>query len=778
MLAETLPAVTSNTLILQDLAFIVTGAAGAAIVAPRLKIPALPAYLIAGILMGVFNRHSPFLGEVETVAGLSNLGVTFLMFSMGLEFDFTKAKSLFVPALLAVILQFPPMLALGSGAASLLDLSRTEGFFIGGLLTISSTMVAAATLRALGHTERTYGRLTIAVIVLEDIAAIVLLAVLAGMGAGSGHGRVSGGGGVLNTLFLVGAFMTLLFTGGRLVLRRWLPTMGLEKFPESLAVVVGGLVMGVGLLSEKFGASGALAAFTVGAAIAQTKVASHIEHVAEPFRNLFSAVFFVTLGINILPETLLAAAPVAVPLALLMILGKSAAYWLGSFLGGQKPTTSLRMALNNAHIGEFSFVIAGIGEASGLTSKTVTATLSSVALISIFAHRPIVGSCESAIGFFRTRMTPQLRQAGDFYGNLLATVSGQFDRAMLWRVLRKPLSSAATHLLFFFTVLGCTHLLCDHAIGASETWMLAGVWLAAAAVSSIFVIALARNLEAMVMVLAETSFPHSHLNSRRGRAMGIVTGLLQAGVVTMMSLVILAFALPWMSGWRTLALLPFLALAVAAWFLRNVLSRAQSRFELLFIESFNLAAKTDEAGRRASSLHAQVRRHKWPLHLREHKIESGTRAANTRLADLNLRAASGAFVTAVQRDGHSAFAPAPETPLFPGDELMLLGTEDQLAKAVRMLSDPAPEGSDEGSGFLMDQVFVAHDSPFTGETLAGAALRRAYGVTIAGVQRGETQLLSPGPEFIIKANDILLVAGRVSDVIRFRETAAGGLREE
>lgn len=766
---------TSNAPILQDLAIIVTGAAGAAIVAPRLKVPALPAYLIVGILMGVFNRHATFLGEVETVAGLSNLGVTFLMFSMGLEFDFSKARSLIVPAILAVLLQFPPMLALGSGAAAVLELTRTEGLFIGGLLTISSTMVAAATLKALGHTERTYGRLTIAVIVLEDIAAIVLLAVLAGMGAGAGHRH--GSGGIMNTLFLVGAFMTLLFTGGRLVLRRWLPTMGLEKLPESLAVVVGGLVLGVGLLSEKFGASGALAAFTVGAALAQTRIATHIEHVAEPFRNLFSAVFFVTLGIGIRPETLLEVAPVAIPLALLMIAGKAAAYWLGSFLGGQKPTTSLRMALNNAHIGEFSFVIAGIGEASGITTRAVTATLSSVALISIFLHRPIVGSSEKAIAFFRRKMTPQLRQAGDFYGNLLATVAGQFDRAMLWRVLRKPLASAAIHLLFFFTILGCAHLLCVHAIDASETWMLAGVWIAAAAASSIFVIALARNLEAMVMVLAETAFPHSHLNSRRGKAMGIVTHLLQVGVVMMMSAVILTFALPWMNG-GLLALAPFFALAVAAWFLRNLLSRAQSRFELLFIESFNLAAKTEESDRRTSSLHAQVRRHKWPLHLREHKIEPGTRAANARLVELDLRAATGAFVTAVQRDGHSAFAPSPGTPLFPGDELMLLGTEDQLSKALSLLSAPAPEGSEEESGFLMDQVFVAHDSTFTGETLAGAALRRAYGVTIAGVQRGETQHLSPGPEFIIKANDILLVAGRVSDVIRFRDAASGGLREE
>lgn len=109
---------------------------------------------------------------------------------------------------------------------------------------------------------------------------------------------------------------------------------------------------------------------------------------------------------------------------------------------------------------------------------------------------------------------------------------------------------------------------------------------------------------------------------------------------------------------------------------------------------------------------------------------------------------------------------------------MLLGTEDQLDKAERLLSEPLPESEKQDAGFLMDQVFVAHDSAFTGETLAGAALRRTYGVTIAGVQRGEQQILSPGPDFIVKANDILLVAGRVSDVMRFREAAAGGLKEE
>lgn len=768
--------------LIQDFAVVVCAAASAAVLAPKLRLPVLPAYLLTGVGLGVLYRLRPdILGDVAAVESLSNLGVTFLMFSIGLEFDFAKARALLAPALLAVVFQSLLMFALGSAAASVMGLGGKEALFLGGLLSISSTMVSVATLRDAAHMERNYARLTLGVLIFEDIAAVALLALLAGLGAGvaAHHGAAkSTDASIASTLFFVGAFMTLLLAGGRLLLRRWLPTMNLEKRPEALAVVVGGLVLGTGLVAERFEYSPALGAFVLGAALAQSRVAKSVGETAEPLRHIFSAVFFVTLGVSVKPEALLEAAPIIVPLTVLLIAGKIITCWLGAFLGGQRPDSGLRMALNKAHIGEFSFVIAAMGEHAGVTGPRVTAVAAGCALLSILAHRPLAHGTERIIATFGRRIPPTLKQTAAFYSNLLTTAAGHFDRAMLWKLLRRPLSKSTFHLVFFFSLIGVAHLVCRQwptsETGTLPVWLAPTVWLTAALLALPFAVALTRNLEAMLMILTETALPRHTGNARGARTLGLVTNLLQFGVVTLLGLALLAFATPWLPG-SVAPVLLLAILALAAWLFRHALAKAQSRFELLFIESFNRAAREDETGRRAAELHKMVRRHKWPLHLREHKVAAGTRASGVKLAALSLREATGVFVTAIQREGVTVFGPDPETPIFPGDELMLLGGQEQLALAVARLSEPTTHHSDSGEGFLMDQVFVAHDAPFTGETLAGARLRRAYGVTIAGIQRGDVQHLSPGPDFLIKSGDILLVAGRIDDVLLFKKTAAGSL---
>ncbi len=773
----------SNSTILQDLAVVVVTAAGAALLAPRLRLPALPAYLLAGIALGRMNAGAgkPLLGDVDAVSALSNLGVTFLMFAIGLEFDFRKARPIFVPALLANLAEFIAMFALGGAAAALLGFTRTEGIFLGGLLGVSSTMVTLAALQDKGHLDRNYGRLTVGVLVLEDVVAVVLLVLLSGLGAtqgGFGHGSGAPVT-VWQTILYLGAFVTALLTLGRLGSLRWLPSLKLDEKPELLAPMVGGVVLGVGLLAERFSFSPALGAFVIGASLAETKMAARIGEVAEPFRNMFSAVFFVTLGVAIDPALLVRALPAIVPLTLLMMAGKALACWGGAFLGGQKSSGALRMALSKANIGEFSFVIAALGERAGVTGPEVTATAAGVALLSILLNRPLVRRTDAIVEGLGRRMPGQLRQAADFYGNLLAGLGARLDGATLWRVMRGPLSKVVFHFVFFVTIVVAAHMACLYlggqigellgVVGVSASRAPEAVWLLAGPVTLPFVVALAHQLEASLMLLSELAVGFS---AERGRAHGLVARLLTVVVMMVLSLIFLAFAAPWLPGLAPLALL--VLLAGLAWFFRGALGRAQSRFEVVFLESFNETARSEEAGRRAQLLQRMVKRHKWPLHLREYKVAPHTRAAGSRIGELDLRQRTGAFVMAQQRGGVTVFAPGRDAPVFPEDELMLLGTREQLDAASKLLGEETGDRPEE-EGFLMEQVFVAHDSPLAGESLAGIGVRRQYGVTVAGVQRGETQHISPGPDFIVKSGDILLVAGEVDSVTAFRKVAAGGL---
>lgn len=773
----------SQSTILQDLAVVVVTAATASLLAPRLRLPALPAYLLAGVALGRINAGSgrPLLGDLEAVSALSNLGVTFLMFAIGLEFDFRKARPIFVPALLANLAEFLVMFALGGATASMLGLSRAEGLFLGGLLGVSSTMVTLAALREKGHLDRNYGRLTIGVLVLEDVVAVILLVLLSGLGLKHGGGETAGAPAtVWQTILYLGAFVTGLLTLGRLGSARWLPRLSLDEKPDLMAPLVGGMVMGVGLLAERFAFSPALGAFVIGAALAETKSAGRIGVVAEPFRDMFSAVFFVALGVSIDPVLLLESLPVVVPLTLLMVAGKALACWAGAFVGGQKAGTATRMALSKANIGEFSFVIAALGERAGVTGPRVTAVAAGVALLSIMLNRPFVHRSEAIVVWLGRHMPAQLRQASDFYGNLLTGLGSRLDGATFWRVMRGPLAKIALHLLFFLTIVVASHMACLYLrpqleetlslVRLPADYATSVVWLAAGPVTLPFVVAFAHQMEAALLLLSELAVG---VGSVRARTLGFVARLLTILVMLALAMVFLAFAAPWLpGGLAPVALL--VTLALLGWVFRGALRRAQSRFEVLFLESFNEAARQEEAGRRAAMLQGMVKRHKWPLHLREFKVSPHTRAAGRRIGELDLRTHTGVFIMAQQRGGVTVFAPGRDSPVFPDDELMLLGTREQLEAASRLLGEETGDRPEE-EGFLMEQMFVAHDSPIAGESLAGIGVRRQYGVTVAGVQRGDVQNISPGPDFIVKSGDVLLVAGEVDSVMAFRKVVAGGL---
>ncbi len=765
--------------LINDLALVVLAASGVVVLATRLRITALPCHLVAGILLGVLNRRadSPILSDVNAVASLSNLGVSFLMFAIGLEFDFGKARALLAPAVLALIFQGVSMFAVGGFAAAAMGAGNTTAIFLGALLGISSTLVSVSSLTELGHMNRNYGRLTVGILILEDIVAILLLTILSGLGV-QGAGKESTN--VVGSVFLIGAFVVLVLTAGRLVLRRALESLRIDRSPESLAVIVGGLVLGVGLLSESFEYSPALGAFVIGAALAHAGFTHKIEQTAQPFRHLFSAVFFITLGTSIRPEAIWHALPVVIPLTFAVIFIKSLMSWLGAFLGGQRPASAARMAINKAHIGEFSFVLAALGERAGVTGPEVTAITAGVSLLTIIAHRPLVSRSDAIIAFFGRRTPAALRQAADFYGNLIAGVSARLDSATVWKVLRRPLMKTGMHLTFIGSAFGGAHLACAYLIpapeGVHDPLAATIVWAVAVIMGLPFVIALGRNIEAMVLILSEAAF-RGAVPPRHERAIGVIHRIIRFAAAAMTATLFILFATPWLPAGYTPVIL-LVAVGIPAWLFRSALSRVQSRFEILFLESFNRAARHEESDRRASLLHGMVKKHKWPLHLREAVIEAGTRAAGAKLSSMSLREKSGAFVTSVRRDELTVFDLAPDTPLFPGDELMLLGTREQLDIAAALLKEIAPEHTAPDAGFLMEQSFVAHDSVLAGETLAGARIRHAYGVTVAGVQRGDRQHLSPGPDFVVKSGDILLVAGRVEAVTAFRAVAAGGLAQE
>ena len=372
--------------IVNDLAWILFTAAVAALALHPFKIPLLIGYIVAGFLVGPHLGLWPALVELENVQELSELGVIFLLFYIGLEFDFGRLKRLIGPAFTALALQTLLMLFLGIEASRLLGLSVMDGWFLGGLFSISSSMVSVKLIRERGLIHRPHASLTIGVLVLEDILAILLLVLLAGMAA-EGTMNVQAIG---RSLLFIAIFTVLVFLIGKLGALRLTRFLVVRGTTELVTMAALGLIFLVGLLAYKFNFSWALGGFLAGAILSRSQLAEKIEQLTEPLRDLFSDYSLLQSGCSSIRALLLRYAPIIIVLSLVIIIGKFSSCWLGFFLAGRDPSEATRAALIKSQIGEFSFVIVSIGATHGATSSELQSIVSGVAFITILTTPTLI----------------------------------------------------------------------------------------------------------------------------------------------------------------------------------------------------------------------------------------------------------------------------------------------------------------------------------------------------------------------------------------------------
>jgi len=366
---------------IHDLTIIVVCAAAVSYVFSRFNWPVILGYLLAGVLVGPNPFYdSPILNR-ETVENLSELGVMFLMFYIGLEFDLSKLKSLLGSALPAVLLQTIGMIFLGVMTAPVFGWSSVNGLFLGGVLAISSTMVTFSVMREQGALSQSYGQLALGILILEDIVAIILLVLLAGVGETS----VFAWSDVGQSVFLVCVFVTVTYVLGKLLTPKLLSNLEKLASTEVVLLVIMALLMGLSFMADYFHFSIALGSFVAGAILANSILSHQIETFTEPFRHLFSAIFFVTVGMLIDPRILMEQWAPILLVAFLVIFGKVTTCYLGLGLSGQNLRSSFRAALSKAQIGEFSFIISKLGQSLGVTDPRFESLTVGVALVTILA---------------------------------------------------------------------------------------------------------------------------------------------------------------------------------------------------------------------------------------------------------------------------------------------------------------------------------------------------------------------------------------------------------
>ncbi len=756
--------------IVSDLGIVLAAAAIVALIFHRFKLPVIFGYILCGILLGPNLFPHSAINDLHTVNELSELGVIFLLFYIGLEFDLRKLQSLFIPAMTALVLQTIAMILLIMFFTPMLQWSPINSIFLGSLLAISSSMVTIQVLRSQGRIKHPHAQLAISILILEDILAILILVVLSGVAA---SGKFEWGS-VWKIIMFIGIFIVGIFYSGKLVAHRLINYLNKIGSLELITIFSIGIALGLSVLAHKFQFSMALGAFMGGAILSQSPLSDMIEKSNRPMRDVFSAIFFVSIGMLIKPELLLQDWKWIIVLSFFVLIGKILACWLGPFLGGHPSRSAFKSSIAKSQIGEFSFIIAGLGQTLGVTDERLLSFAVGIALITILTTPILSKNSESLFLLFSRFVPKQLLVVSQFYRSILDSISVDISNSQTIFQFKRPAFQIFRNFFIINGIILVAYFLANKLQNSTylNNYALSVqsiTWLCTALLLTPFLIGMIRNLNEIIMQIFESTF---QANENDQQIKFNIIKIFQK--LTLMVLIIIvggiylsASAAYFPSGTSLLIFLSLICIVVI--FFRGQISTIECHLEQMFIRTFEQKTETKEEIHRKETFNEISKKYPWPVKLCEAKIAPGTVACGQRIKDFDLRNQTGCTIIAVEREKFNFIHPSPEFPIFQGDKLTLLGTESQNKKSQTYLASKQNDVNEtkQNRSIKMDQVYLGSKSMLNENTLAAANIRKNFGVNVIGLQRGAEQITSPQADELLKSGDVLYVIGDENSINKF-----------
>ena len=654
--------------LIQDLALIMASAAVATVICQRLKQPVVLGYILAGVLIGPNTPPFSFVSNKEEIRTLAELGVILLMFSVGLHFSFRKLKEVGGVAVVAALVEIAGMFFVGQRLGKFLGWAPMEALFLGAILSISSTTIIAKVLESMGLLRPGFARLVFGILIVEDILAIAMMGMLTSFGT---TGQMSWVGAGENLLKLVAFFVSVAVVGFLLV-PRLIRLASRTRMEEVLLITVLGLIFAGAILAERLGFSVALGAFLVGAVLAEVKEVNRIERMVAPVRDLFSAIFFTSSGMLIsFALTPIGAAEVAL-IAVVVVVGKIIFSTMGALLGGADLRTAVRAGMSLAQIGEFSFILAGLGMALGVAGERLFSVAVMVSALTTLTTPYLIRGSEGAAQWLEQKGPRWWVDFWKFYPSWLQSMhSSPGDRHHLAReFIRKLVSQLGLQLaLITAPILGAAGLWEAYRDRLPERmrvewWGGPLFWLGGALLALPVIWAFLRKYHALAMLIAELVFPRGsreEVGSARKWATFLFCGI---GVVVggVYLVVISSPLLP--SGKILVALLG--VLIVVGFVSHRKLVELYARGQNTIRETFAAVPEGGEVRLPGDSA------------VRAYRVGEDSPFIGRTLRELDLRKVSGVVVVAIERVGGSVVSPGPEERLKKEDELFVFGERGQL----------------------------------------------------------------------------------------------------
>ena len=735
--------------LISDLCLILGVAAIITLVFKRLKQPLVLGYVVAGLLVGPHTSLLPTVVDAANIHTWSEIGVIFLLFALGLEFSFRKLAKVGGTAGITAVVESVGMLVIGYFTGRVMGWNSMDSLFLGGILAVSSTTIIIRAFEELGVKTQGFAVLVFGVLVVEDLVAILLMVLLSTVAVS----QQFSGAELFFALGKLAFFLVLWFVGGILVIPTFLNKVRRLMNQEMLLVVAIALCFGMVYLAAEAGFSSALGAFIMGSLLGETVLAEKIEHLISPVKDLFAAVFFVSVGMLIDPAALVEHWFPVVVITLVTVFGKLITTGSGALLAGQSLKRSVQAGMSLAQIGEFSFIIATLGLTLGVTSDFLYPVAVAVSAVTTFTTPYMIRSSPRVADGLARMIPKRVLDALDRYGQQTARATVTSD----WQIL---LRAYILNLVVWGSASLAVILLGSRFI---ERWYGEGIgWFDGELLAgfSTLVLLLPFIWAMSFRRIKADAYRHLWLHKRtlRGPLVALEVVRIAMAVVILTALVGRFFQ----TGAALVMAVVFIG--ISAYFFRKRLQVFYHRVEQHFL--LNLTQR--ETARERPNLTP------WDMHLAEIELPAGSVAMGRSLHELALRERYGVNIALIERGDRSIPVPARDERLLPGDNLVLIGTDEQLAKVNAELAATLPEsGTDDldKEDLRVRKYRIPPRSPLIGRTIRESRIREEGGALVTGLERGDERLPNPESSVVIEQNDLLWLVGTGEGIRTFM---AGG----
>lgn len=730
--------------LITDLGLILMTAGVSVLIFKKLKQPLVLGYLVAGFLAGNHFDLFPSITDTESINVWAEIGVIFLLFSLGLEFSFKKLMRVGGTASITASVQIIAMIFIGYLCGMALGWSTMNSMFLGAILSMSSTTIILRAFDELDVKGKKFAGIVFGALIVEDIVAILLMVLLSTIAVSQ---NFSGTDLFISAIKLV-FFLVLWFLCGIFLVPTLLKKTKDLLTDETLLIVALALCLGMVILATKAGFSPALGAFIMGSIIAETTYAEKIEHLIKPVKDLFGAIFFVSVGMLINPLTLVEYAVPVLIITIVTIFGKTLFTAVGALLSGQPLKQSVQAGMSLAQIGEFSFIIATLGMNLGVTSTFLYPIVVAVSAVTTFTTPFMIKSSEKVYEKLDAILPHKMRLAIENYSHNSQSIKvtsswQQFVKSNITQILINSVIAVAIILFSKF------YLLPMVSSNKFES-LIAGL---------ITLIAIMPFCYALGFKPFNEKILDSLSKEKKYTAPIFITRIFRIGIVIMFLILLLnIFFSPLVS-----VISLFLIFALVSVNRKKIINQ-YLRLESHFLTNFNERDTAQNKTEKQETLKLDF----YDGHLTSFVISTLSILTGKTLEELKFRENIGINIVKIKRGDIIIYIPEKTQRLFPGDEISIVGTDEQVIKFAHYLKINEIETTSEYTNLVL-QKFTLYNPNFIDKSIRESKLRELTKGLVICIDRPDCRILNPESDVVLRENDELWIAGESSLLNKYFE---------